>query len=44
MVGRIASLLTFILAHDGGEVQVVHYIGDEAGQMVLRQPFLKGHR
>ena len=44
MVGRAASLLTLIAGSDGRQIQLVHHIGDEIGQMVLGQPLLAGRR
>src|ERR1019366_1722291 len=44
-VGRhSSSILTSVDRHDLGQVQFVGYLGDEARQMILRQPVLQRRR
>src|ERR1035437_1566484 len=45
VVGRhSSSILTSVDRHDLGQVQFVGYLGDEARQMILRQPVLQRRR
>ena len=44
MVGRAAPVLALVAGGDGREVQLVHHVGDEVGQVILGQPLLEGRR
>ena len=41
---RPAPPFLFVADRDSREVQLVHHVGDEVGQVVRRQPFLQGCR
>ena len=41
MVGRAAPPFLLVAGGDGREVQLVHHVGDEVGQVGLGQPFLQ---
>ena len=42
MVGRSAPPLLLVAGHDLRQVQLIHEVGDEIGQVILGQPFLQG--
>ena len=42
MVRRAASPFSFVASGDVRQVQLVHHVGDEVGQMIVRQPLLQG--
>ena len=44
MVGRAAPPFPLVAGGDGREVQLVHHVRDEIGQVVRRQPLLEGRR
>ena len=44
VIGRPAPPFLFVAVRDGRQIQLVHHVGNEVGQVVRRQPFLQGRR
>ena len=42
VIGRPTPPFLFVADRDRRQIQLVHHVGDEVGQVVRRQPFLQG--